>query len=190
MAALRAGIDADRLRFVKSIPKSSHMRRMRLVDLLLDTPVYNSHTSAGDAVWAALPLVTLPGISPQSRVAASILASVGIEAGDSSGLVVSTWDEYYDIALHYANNAATLSALRRRLWKDRLTASIFDSRQAFIDLIDLLHDLAQPDLIQKSLQQNQARFKAVMAELDKPLGSRHTDPFWHESEVVRVHEEL
>ena len=77
--AARRGVDPDRLVFAARVPRNEdHLARHRLADLFLDTAPYNAHTSASDALWAGLPIVTCPGETFAARVAASLLYAVGL----------------------------------------------------------------------------------------------------------------
>ena len=76
--ALQRGVAAERLVFARRVPVAEHLARHRLADLFLDTLPYNAHTTASDALWAGLPVVTCMGESFASRVAASLLSAVGL----------------------------------------------------------------------------------------------------------------
>ncbi|MBT8608425.1 hypothetical protein G6656_09075, partial [Polynucleobacter paneuropaeus] len=77
--AQKAGINPDRLIFAQRVPHAEHLARHELADLFLDTYPYNAHTTASDALWAGLPLITIQGSSFASRVASSLLTAVGLE---------------------------------------------------------------------------------------------------------------
>ena len=72
------GIAAERLLFAPRMPLDEHLARHRLADLFLDTLPYNAHTTASDALWAGLPLVTCEGETFAGRVAGSLLRAVGL----------------------------------------------------------------------------------------------------------------
>ena len=115
-------IAPDRLVFAPRLPSADHLARHRLADLFLDTLPCNAHTTASDALWAGLPLVTCPGRSFASRVAGSLLHAVGLPE-----LVTATLDEYEALALRLARDPSWLSGIRNRLAQNRLTAPLFDS---------------------------------------------------------------
>jgi protein O-GlcNAc transferase len=116
------GILPDRLVWAQRLPPSRHLARHRLADLFLDTLPYNAHTTASDALWAGLPVLTCPGATFASRVAASLLHAVGLPE-----LVTASLAEYEALALRLATDPPALGALRARLDANRLTAPLFDS---------------------------------------------------------------
>ncbi|NJD88586.1 MAG: tetratricopeptide repeat protein [Betaproteobacteria bacterium] len=118
----RRGIDAGRLVFARRMPLDEHLARHRLADLFLDTLPYNAHTTASDALWAGLPVLTCLGGTFAGRVAASLLRAVGLPE-----LVVDTVQEYEALALALASDPERLAGLRRRLEANRATAPLFDS---------------------------------------------------------------
>jgi predicted O-linked N-acetylglucosamine transferase (SPINDLY family) len=109
--ALRRGIDGGRLIFANrmaSLPE--HVARLRAADLFLDTFPYNAHATALDALWAGVPLLTYPGESFASRVAASLLRTAGLPE-----LIAGSPSQYENRALELAADAAQLGQLRRKL---------------------------------------------------------------------------
>ncbi len=116
------GVSADRLIFAPRAPLDAHLARHRLADLFLDTFPVNAHTTASDALWAGLPLVTLRGETFVSRVAASLLAAVGLPE-----LICDTLADYEALALKLAATPDMLAALRAKLDANRLTAPLFDT---------------------------------------------------------------
>ena len=105
-----SGIDARRLVFAPRVAPAAHLARHRLADLFVDTLPYTAHTTASDALWAGLPLVTAYGTTFPGRVAASVLHAAGL-----SELVTHSLDEYVSTALSLARDAARLGSLRERL---------------------------------------------------------------------------
>jgi predicted O-linked N-acetylglucosamine transferase (SPINDLY family) len=124
-AARRHGVDSARLVFApRTAQLSEHLARQRAADLFLDTFPYNAHTTASDALWAGLPVLTCRGESFVARVAASLLKSIGLPE-----LVTDSLDAYTARALELARNPEELRALRGRLEHNRLTTPLFDSRR-------------------------------------------------------------
>jgi predicted O-linked N-acetylglucosamine transferase (SPINDLY family) len=121
--AERRGIDADRLVFAGGLPLEKHLARQRMADLFLDTLPYNAHTTASDALWAGLPVLTRKGETFAGRVAASLLCAVGLPE-----LVTSTSVEFEELAVALATDRARLQELRARLQANRMTAPLFDCR--------------------------------------------------------------
>ncbi|WFU28641.1 tetratricopeptide repeat protein [Bradyrhizobium sp. CB1717] len=118
----RLGIDPDRLVFAKRLSSSSdHLARHRLADLFLDTLPYNAHTTASDALWAGLPVLTQVGNGFAGRVAASLLEAAGLRE-----LIARTREEYEALAIDLVRNKQRLQAIRNRLQENR-TTSLFDA---------------------------------------------------------------
>ncbi len=127
------GIDPQRMFWATSQPMPQHLARMQVADLFLDTLPVNAHTTASDALWAGLPVLTILGESFASRVAASILVAAGL-----SELVARDLDEYERIALDLARDRKRLIALRNRLASGRDTCALFDSARYTTELEALL----------------------------------------------------
>jgi protein O-GlcNAc transferase len=123
-AAGERGVDPGRLIFAKRLPKPEHLERQRLADLYLDTFVVNAHTTASDALWVGLPVLTLCGRTFQARVCASVLYAVGLPE-----LVTYTASDYEALALALAlvEDRSRLAGLRERLHVNRLTCPLFDT---------------------------------------------------------------
>lgn len=122
--AERHGIVSRRLIYSRRTPSvSQHLARLRLADLFLDTLPYNAHTTAIDALWTGVPVVTRIGQSFAGRVAASLLRS--IELPD---LVTTSVQQYEDLAVTLGTNPARLAEYKERLAHNRLTTPLFDSR--------------------------------------------------------------
>ena len=120
--ALRRGVDADRLVFAGRMPLPEHLARHRSADLFLDTLPYNAHTTASDALWAGLPVLTRIGESFAARVAASLLNAVHLPE-----LITSSKDEYEALAIELATDPEKLAGIKLKLEKNRLTTPLFDS---------------------------------------------------------------
>ena len=104
-------------------PLPEHLARQRLADLFLDTLPYNAHTTASDALWSGLPLLTRTGNAFAGRVAASLLTAIGLPE-----LITSTPQEYEALAVELATDPAKLAGIRRKLANNRLTTALFDTR--------------------------------------------------------------
>jgi protein O-GlcNAc transferase len=120
--ALVQGIDSRRMIFAPILPLDRHLGRLRAADLFLDTYPYNAHTSASDALWAGLPVLTRAGDTFASRVAGSLLAALGLPE-----LIAGSAAEYEATALRLARDPAELAALRERIARNRTTAAVFDT---------------------------------------------------------------
>jgi predicted O-linked N-acetylglucosamine transferase (SPINDLY family) len=116
------GIDPSRLIFAGRLPMEEHLARHRLADLFLDTLPYNAHTTASDALWTGLPVLTCMGKSFAGRVAGSLLHAVGLPE-----LVTSDLGAYQALALKLVTEPDVLTSMRKKLEENRLTAPLFDT---------------------------------------------------------------
>lgn len=126
-AAASAGIVPERLVFQRKLPHEAYLARYRHADLFLDTWPYNAHTTAGDALWAGCPLLTLPGDTLASRVAGSFLTAMGLHE-----LIATDVGDYVARAIALGRDPARLAALRARVAEPARRAALFDT-QAFAD---------------------------------------------------------
>lgn len=127
--AAARGIGADRIVFAPKLPLARHLARVGLADLFLDTLPCNAHTTASDALWAGVPVLTCAGDHFTSRVAASLLHAVGLP-----DLVTADLDGYAAMAMSLATDRARLRAIRARLEAARQDAPLFDSAAFARDL--------------------------------------------------------
>ncbi|MCC6134674.1 MAG: tetratricopeptide repeat protein [Gammaproteobacteria bacterium] len=118
------GIAGERLIFAERLPKDRHLERHRLADLFLDTRIYNAHTTASDALWAGLPVLTGIGQTFQARVAASLLQAV-----EMPELITHSLEEYESLAVRLATHPAELAGLREKLAHNRLRTPLFDTER-------------------------------------------------------------
>ena len=122
-AALR-GIDPDRLIFAGPMRHHEHLGRLRFADLFIDTFAVNAHTTASDALWAGLPVVTLAGRQFAARVGASLLHAVGLPE-----LVTEDVADYEALIADLAADRDRLAALRAKLADNRLSQPLFDTKR-------------------------------------------------------------
>ena len=121
--AQKQGIDPKRLIFARRLVSSSdHLARYRFADLFLDTLPYNAHTTASDALWAGLPVLTQMGETFAGRVSASLLNAVNLPE-----LITHSREEYEALAIDLALNRNKLSNIKEKLNKNRLTTPLFDT---------------------------------------------------------------
>lgn len=117
------GIEPRRLVFAPFIARhEQHLARHRAADVFLDTRYYNAHTTAADALWCGVPVLTVPGDTMPSRVAASLLKAAGL-----NDLVLADWQQYEDTAVRLATHPAELTRLRQRVGACRDGSVLFDS---------------------------------------------------------------
>lgn len=131
------GVDPARLIFASRIPsRSAHLSRLRLANLFLDTPNYNAHATAADALWAGVPVLTLMGDTFAARVAASQLTAVGL-----TELITHSKSEYFAKALALAQDPKELGQIRARLAQSHTQSPLFNTKQYAQDLETLYSNL-------------------------------------------------
>jgi predicted O-linked N-acetylglucosamine transferase (SPINDLY family) len=137
--AIARGVDARRLVFATRVPaRKDHLSRLRLADLFLDTPNYNAHATAADALWAGVPVLTQLGQTFAGRIAASQVSSLGMPE-----LIVNTPEEYYAKALELATQPQLIKDLRMKHEANRLTAPLFNTKEYVRDLEKLYTDFLE-----------------------------------------------
>ncbi|MGH6996201.1 MAG: tetratricopeptide repeat protein, partial [Stellaceae bacterium] len=124
--AEKQGVAHERLIFAPRTPQlADHLARHRLADLFLDTLPYNAHTTASDALWAGLPVLTCRGATLAGRVTASLLQASGLDA-----LIAASLEDYEALAMKLAHDPAMLVALKDKLARNRMTFPLFDTERA------------------------------------------------------------
>jgi predicted O-linked N-acetylglucosamine transferase (SPINDLY family) len=108
---------------------ADHLARQRLADLFLDTLPYNAHTTACDALWAGVPVLTRIGESFAARGAASIVTAIGLPE-----MIARSQVEYEAMAVDLAKNPDKLAAIKAKLAHNRLTTPLFDTERFTRDL--------------------------------------------------------
>ena len=132
----RRGIAADRLVFARRMPLAEHLARHRCADLFVDTFDYNAHTTACDALWAGLPVVTCLGETFPARVAASLLTALGLPE-----LIAHGRADYEALGLALAREPSRLAAVRGRLAANRLREPLFDTARWTRDVESLYRQM-------------------------------------------------
>ena len=120
--ALKRGVSEERLIFAKRMPIPDHLARHRYADLFIDTFPYNAHTTASDALWAGVPVLTLTGLSFASRVAASLLNAINL-----SEFITDNQGDYESLAVELGKNPQKLGVIKQKLSDIRLSAPLFDT---------------------------------------------------------------
>lgn len=120
--AVNRGVQSERLIFAKRVPLDIHLARHRHADLFLDTLYCNAHTTASDALWTGLPIISKLGSTYASRVSASLLKAV-----DMPELVAETLNEYESMALDLAMYPERLNAFKQKLKAGLHTTALFDT---------------------------------------------------------------
>jgi predicted O-linked N-acetylglucosamine transferase (SPINDLY family) len=137
-ATRRSAVASDRIVFGKRIKREEYQARFRAMDLFLDTWPYNGGTTASDALWSGLPVLTCKGRSFASRYAASLLQAV-----DLPELITENSQQYEDLAVELATDPERLGGIRRKLTDHRHIAPLFDTRSftghlesAYIEILE------------------------------------------------------
>ena len=117
-------VNPDRLVFATFAPNPLYLARYRMADLFLDTAFYNAQTTAAEALWAGLPVLTCTGETMASRVATGLLRAIGLEE-----LITGNAQEYEERAYHLATHADELNQVREKLARNRLSTMLFDTEQ-------------------------------------------------------------
>lgn len=167
--AVQHGIDPQRLYFAERVTPADYLARYQVADLFLDSYPFNAGTTASDALWAGLPLLTLCGRTFSSRMAGSLLQAV-----DLPQLITHTAQDYEDRAVALAHDPASIAAMKQQLQENRLRCALFDSPQFVSDLEDLYERLAvhpaQSETAQSDLQ------VATASNSPAPLRSMNQTP--------------
>jgi predicted O-linked N-acetylglucosamine transferase (SPINDLY family) len=122
--AEKQGVSGERLVFAKRLALPDYLAQYRLADLFLDTWYYNAGTTASDALWAGLPVLTCLGQSFAGRMAGSLLKAIGLPE-----MITGSHEEYEALALLLAQDRERLAALKAKLERNRLTYPLFDTAQ-------------------------------------------------------------
>ena len=107
------GVAPHRILFAPDRPPAQHLARLSLADLFLDSLPYNAHTTASDALWAGVPLVTRLGHTFPGRVAASLLQAAGLPE-----LITESQHDYETLAVKLATDPAALAAVKQKLTRN------------------------------------------------------------------------
>jgi predicted O-linked N-acetylglucosamine transferase (SPINDLY family) len=123
------GVAPARLVFARNVPYLEHIARYALADLFLDTLPFNAGATASDALWAGVPVVTCAGEAFASRMAGSLLRTVGLP-----DLVTDNLADYEALALDLARSPSRLATIRQRLVNIRRTTPLFDTARFTLHL--------------------------------------------------------
>lgn len=135
MAAEAAGIDASRLLYAEPMQKQQHLARLQFADVILDCFICNAHTTATDALWAGVPVVTLTGETFASRVATSLLSAVGL-----SELATQNPTDYVSLAVELGTNRQRLGSLKSRL-RNKAEKPLFSTARYVRNLDDAYREM-------------------------------------------------
>lgn len=135
--AQKHGLDSNRLSFAGRVAPADYLARYRLADLFLDTTPFNAGTTANDALWMGLPLLTCSGSTFASRMAGSLLHALGLQE-----LITTNLQDYERKAIAIGNDRVDLAALKRKLAANRASSPLFDIPQRVRDLEAALENIA------------------------------------------------
>ena len=145
--AEKRGLNSIRLVFAKRMKLPEHLARHCAADLFIDTFPCTAHTTASDALWTGLPVLTCIGESFASRVAASLLNAIELYE-----LIATTQEQYESIAIDLANNPEKLKAIKNKLESNKLTTALFDTprftkyiESAYMQMYERYQDNLPPD---------------------------------------------
>lgn len=143
------GVNSKRLVFAPRIPSEDYLARYRLADLMLDTLPYNAGTTASDALWAGLPVLTCMGKLFASRMAASLLYAI-----DLPELITTTREDYEAKAIELASSPNKLREIKNKIERNRRTTPLFDTKlftkhieAAYVAMYERYQAKLQPDVI-------------------------------------------
>jgi predicted O-linked N-acetylglucosamine transferase (SPINDLY family) len=136
LVAKQYGIDEGRLRFAPRVSPENYLARYQVADLFLDTFPFNAGTTASDALWAGLPLLTYSGRTFASRMAGSLLNAVGLPE-----LIATDLQDYEDKAVALAQNPDRIAMMKQHLANERLRCPLFDTPKFVRDLEELFYNL-------------------------------------------------
>lgn len=128
------GINPSRIIFAERLPQSEHLARHKHADLFIDTFNYNAHTTASDALWAGLPVITKIGKQFAARVSASLLGAIGLPE-----LITSDDAEYEALILDLATNPKKLKNINNTLNSNRVILPLFDTRRYTLNFENALN---------------------------------------------------
>jgi predicted O-linked N-acetylglucosamine transferase (SPINDLY family)/glycosyltransferase involved in cell wall biosynthesis len=131
------GVHPERLLFAKRVAPADYLARFQVADLFLDTNPFGGGTTASDALWAGLPVLTCAGKTFSSRMAGSLLRAVGLPE-----LVTFNTADYEALAIRLGNDRAYTAELHKKLEANRLTTPLFDSERFVRDLEQRFTEIA------------------------------------------------
>lgn len=147
------GVDGKRLIFAKRVPAEDYLARYRMGDLFLDTLPFNAGTTASDALWAGLPVLTLIGEAFASRMAASLLNAINLPE-----LITTTQESYEALAIALATEPNKLELIKQKLDKNRLSTPLFNIQtftqnleSVYIQMYKRYRDGLKPDNIESTM---------------------------------------
>lgn len=185
-AALQCGIAPERLVFAPKMTNEHHLSRYPLADLFLDTSPCGAHTTASDALWMGVPVLTVAGRGFASRVCGSLVSAAGLPE-----LVCASFDDYLRQAVALGKDRTRIAKLKKKLAKTRDTCDLFDTDKLVRHLDGLLlhawdrfvaDDHPVPDLT------NLDCYNQIGTALDQDGVELLTRPDYHDLYLARLRE--
>ena len=139
--ASKRGVGSERIIFTEKAKMDIHLKRVQFIDLFLDTYPYGAHTTASEAIRMGVPVITIKGNSFASRVATSILKTVGM-----NNLITKNIGEYTRVAINLGVNKDKLSKLKNHLSNNKNINKLFDSKKYTKDLEKIYLNLSKNKL--------------------------------------------
>jgi predicted O-linked N-acetylglucosamine transferase (SPINDLY family)/glycosyltransferase involved in cell wall biosynthesis len=161
-----AGVNRERLLFAERVAPADYLARYQAADLFLDTSPFNGGTTASDALWAGLPVLTCTGRTFSARMAGSLLNAV-----DLPELITYDLRDYEEKAVSLAHERAHVEALKRQLIDKRMSCALFDSVQFVRDLEERYAKVAIKGLPGARKRTSDARRRAGKRDSLLPLVS-------------------
>lgn len=178
------GVEPERLIFAQKVPNPQHLARYRLADVFLDTYPYGAHTTAADALWMGVPIVTIPGRTFASKVCAGLVTAAGLPE-----LVCKTPAEYADLAIALGNDPARVAAMRKKLDEGRETSLLFDTPK-LVSHLEQLFGVMWDDFIADRLPVPDMANLDVYVQLGTELNLRDDAPTSETEYKTRYQERL
>jgi predicted O-linked N-acetylglucosamine transferase (SPINDLY family) len=182
--ALTQGVAPERIVFAEKKPPAEHLARYSLADLFLDTLPYGAHTTAADALWMNLPVLTLQGRGFPARVCASFIRSTGLDE-----LVCSTAEEYVERAVELGNNREKLMTQKAKLAANRDSCFFFDTPR-FVRNLEGLYRQMWSDFIRGALPSPDLRNLDVYHEIGLELDIENSDLLSDEAYLALYEQKL
>jgi predicted O-linked N-acetylglucosamine transferase (SPINDLY family) len=182
--AQQAGVNPNRLIFASKKPNPLHVARYALADLFLDNTPYGAHTTAADALWMGLPVLTAPGKSFASRVCASLVTAAGL-----AELVCNSESEYIARAIELGCDQERARQLKRKLLANRKTCLLFDTPKLVAELENLYRGM-HADFEAGAIPSPDFSNLDIYHEIGVELASSESPPFEHGAYQARYRDLL
>lgn len=125
------GVNSSRLIFAEQMTKDLHLSRLKNADLMLDTRIYNGHTTTSDALFVNVPVITVEGDHFASRVSSSLLQAINL-----NDLICKTQEEFETLAIKMAQSKEFYSEIKNKLRENKFSCPLYDTKQFTLDLED------------------------------------------------------